>query len=65
MTIDFSLDDDSEEVDVVLNNQIVLRASRDLNGRVVFGKNFSRIDDDELAQLIRSTCEKLLALNAV
>lgn len=65
MTLDFSLDDDSEEVDVVLDNQIVLRASRDLNGRVVFGKNFSKIDDDELAQLVRFTCEKLLALHAV
>lgn len=65
MTLDISLDADAEEVDVVLNNQIVLRASKDSNGRVVFGRNFSKIEDDALALLIKQTCEKILALDEV
>ncbi|NBS41049.1 hypothetical protein EBS80_00115 [bacterium] len=65
MTLDISLDAEAEEVDVVLNNQIVLRASKDSNGRVVFGRNFSRVEDDALADLIKHVCVKILALNEV
>lgn len=63
MTLDISLDADAEEVSIVLNNQLVLDVHRDSQERIVFGKNFSQIDDDSLTVMLKQFCTKLLTLD--
>ena len=64
MNLDIALDADAEEVHVVLDNQLVLCAHRDSEDRIVFSRNFSRIDDNQVDALIRDICRRTLNLSS-
>lgn len=59
MTFEVTLDADAESVDIVFNNQIVLRAHKDHAGKTVYGKSFSRVDSS-VEPLLRDVCHRLL-----
>ena len=64
MTLDIALDADAEEVSVVFNDHVVLRAHKDGDGKTVYGKNFSKVEDPAVSKLVRDVCHRLLNIDA-
>lgn len=60
MNIDFALDFDTEEVDVVVDNAYKVKAAKTEDGVKYY--NFDRIDDDEVMDKIKQMCNVILTL---
>ena len=54
MTFEFDYNTDTEEITIVYDGTYVLKASFD-GDRIVF-KNFEKIGDDDIEQLLKSFC---------
>lgn len=62
MTLEVTLDPDSETVTVILDDHLVVHAQRDENGDVKFNKNYQRIEEEQLQRIIQQLCTGLLTL---
>jgi hypothetical protein len=54
MTFEFDYNTDTEEITIVYDGTYVLKASFD-GDRIIF-KNFEKIGDDDIEQLLKSFC---------
>jgi hypothetical protein len=63
MNIDFSIDEDAGEVNIIFDNQISLKVIKTGDDFQDFTfSNFHRVDDDNVAQLIKSFARSVLLL---
>lgn len=54
MNFEFNYDPESEEIHIIFDNCISLRAVQE-NGKIVY-TNFNRIDDEDIEKLLKTLC---------
>lgn len=62
MTLEVTLDTDSETVTVILDDHLVVHAQKDGNGDIGFNKNYQRIEEESLQLIVHQLCTGLLNL---
>lgn len=62
MTLEVTLDSDSETVTVILDDHLVVHARKNENYDVVFNKNYDRIEEEQLQLIVNQLCTGLLNL---
>ena len=60
MTFEFEYDEETEQITITYDSSLVLKASFN-EGKPVF-KNFSKIDDEEIENLLKKLCKDIHAL---
>jgi hypothetical protein len=62
MDISFDIDFDTEEINIIVDNTLTLRAYKNSDGRTVY-KRFENIESDDVQDKIKSVCAILFTLN--
>lgn len=62
MTLDVNFDEDAEQVNVVMDDHLLLQAHVNDKRKIVFSKNFSKIEDEHIQEILTSFCTKLLSI---
>jgi hypothetical protein len=60
MTFDFTYDTETEEIHIIYDNYLVLKAAIENSG-VVF-QNFDRIDDEGIEAILKNLCRQTFNL---
>ncbi len=61
MILEFDLNEESADLHIVLDNALKLTASKD-GKSIIYSRNFSKIDDDDVILAIKKMSEILLEL---
>jgi hypothetical protein len=56
MNFDFTYDGETEEINIIYDNQLALKAFME-NNRCVF-QNFSKIEDENVEALLKNLCKQ-------
>lgn len=62
MTLDISVDSDTETVHATLDSSIWLYARRSDEGKIVYSKTFDLITDDELHDALKNILSRLVGV---
>lgn len=60
MNLEISIDHDAEQIDIILDNHMTLSVHRDIDGDIVYSKNFNDIVEDEIYDSLKSICNTLM-----
>ena len=62
MELEITLDHEQERVTVLFDNCMLLTASNNSSGKVVFSRNFNDLEDEEVQRVLQKICELLLSM---
>lgn len=60
MNLEIVVDNEAETINIVLNNHMALTVSRDIDGNIIYSKNFNNIVDDKEYDCLVDICSSLI-----
>lgn len=61
MNLEIDLDSEAEQVTLILDNHLVLTASKD-DKHIIYGREFSKVEDDSVLRVLKKVAEMFLNL---
>jgi len=60
MTLEITVDPDTEEINIILDSSIVLSAYKNIEGQIVYSNSFNKLIEDDLYDSMKAICNTLL-----